>query len=70
MKQLKKYPIHQCAFYKCRSKKKLASLLKTDLKNLNRLSKSIEQEYYTFNKKRKITAPKKELKAIQKRVLS
>ncbi|PZJ38543.1 hypothetical protein [Staphylococcus aureus] len=52
MKQFKKYPIHQCAFYKCKSKKKLASLLKTDLKNLNRLSKSIEQEYYTFNKKR------------------
>lgn len=59
LKQLKTYPIHQCAFYKCKSKKKLARLLKTDLNNLNRLSKSIEQEYYTFNNKRQITAPKK-----------
>ncbi len=70
LKQLKTYPIHQCAFYKCKSKKKLARLLKTDLNNLNRLSKSIEQEYYTFNNKRQITAPKKELKVIQKRVLN
>ena len=56
-------------FYKCKSKKKLARLLKTDLNNLNRLSKSIEQEYYTFNNKRQITALKR-VESYTKRVLN
>lgn len=72
MNRSKTYPIHQCVFYKCKSKKKLANLLKVDYDKLFNLSRNIEEEYFSFhsNKRRQITAPKKELKVIQKRILN
>jgi len=70
---VKKYPIEQSALYKCRSLRRLNALLFLDID-----SKQIAdiKKYYCFeiNKKdgiakRKITAPTKKLKTVQKRVL-
>lgn len=70
---VKKYPIEQSALYKCRSLRRLNALLflDTDSKQIADIKK-----YYSFeiNKKdgiakRKITAPTKKLKTVQKRVL-
>lgn len=74
---IKLYPINQCALYKCSSKKKLASLLNSNLAELKDLTVNIDKNYYNFYQdkkgttdKRKITAPEEELKRLQKRVLS
>ena len=70
-----KYPIHQCALYKCKSKKKLESLLTIEPGNLKNIQHTIK--YHSFDiykknsdEKRRITAPKRTLKAVQKRTLS
>src|SRR5690625_1839781 len=74
---IKLYPLNQCALYKCKSKRKLASLLNSNLVELKDVIFNIEKNYYKFSRekkdtgeKRKITAPEKELKRIQKRILS
>lgn len=72
---LKKYDITQCAFYKCRTKKRLAFLLCLSLKELEHISGIIEYHSFEIDKKnseekRKITAPSKELKTIQRRILA
>ena len=70
-----KYPIHQCAFYKCTTKKKLESLLTIEPGGLKNIQHTIK--YHSFdidkknsNEKRRITAPERTLKAVQKRILS
>lgn len=76
MKQVKpKYPINQCALYKCSSKRKLESLLTIEPGGLKNIQcaiqyRSFEIDKKNTNEKRKITAPAKELKAIQARILA
>lgn len=70
-----KYPIHQCALYKCQSKKKLETVLTIepgDLKNIQHAIKyhSFEIDKKNSDEKRRITAPERNLKAVQKRILS
>ena len=69
-----RYPLNQCALFKCSSKRRLESLLflkQGSLKNLQSL-----YQYYEFEiskkhsaEKRNITAPNCDLKQIQKRIL-
>ena len=76
MKAIKpKYPIDQCALYKCRSRKKLEALLTIEPGGLRNIQHAIK--YHSFeidktnsNEKRKISAPGYTLKAVQKRILS
>lgn len=70
-----KYPIHQCALYKCKSKKKLESLLTIEPGDLKNIQHSIKYHSFEIDKKnsdekRRITAPERTLKAVQKRILS
>ena len=70
-----KYPIHQCALYKCKTKKKLESLLTIEPGNLKNIQHAIKYHSFDIDKKhttekRKITAPDRKLKLIQKRILS
>ncbi|MEB5759847.1 reverse transcriptase family protein [Mammaliicoccus sciuri] len=71
------YNINQSALYKCRSKKRLAKLLKTDLKTIQKIAKGIEFYYNSFSmgkkdskKIRKVDAPDNQLKRIQKNILN
>jgi len=70
-KEIKRYPLNQSQLYKCKSKKKLASLLHTDLNELKKISN--DPKYHTFNKTKKnstelrvINAPQYKLKELQK----
>ncbi|MCC8157839.1 MAG: hypothetical protein LIO50_01215, partial [Phascolarctobacterium sp.] len=70
---MKKYELNQIALYKCRTKRRLAELLLVNLKDLIKLGEM--PVYYTFFKdkkdsidKRKITAPVKKLRSVQKRI--
>lgn len=70
-----KYPIHQCALYKCKSKKKLESLLTIEPGDLRNIQHAIKYHSFDIDKKnsaekRRITAPERTLKAVQKRILS
>lgn len=70
-----RYPINQCALYKCRSRKRLETLLSIepgDLKNIHCAIKyhAFEIEKKNSDEKRKITAPDKVLKDVQRRVLT
>lgn len=72
-KETKKYDINQCVFYKCMSKKRLAEKLLIDYEELKNLSSIIGYSSFSIGKrdgdKRAITAPKRKLKHIQKRIL-
>ena len=73
-RSLKKYDITQCAFYKCRTKKRLAFLLHLELKELEHIDGTIGYHSFEIDKKdskekRKITAPNKNLKKVQRRIL-
>ena len=72
---LKKYEITQCALYKCKSKRRLEKLLLLEqgaIKNINNIINyhSFEIDKKGSMEKRKILAPDKNLKIIQKRILS
>lgn len=69
-----RYDINQCVLYKCRSKKKLISLLDISSNEYDDISNV--SSYHSFNickkdinEKRTITAPDNRLKIIQKRLL-
>lgn len=70
---IKKYDITQCALYKCSNKKRLERLLLLESGELSHITSDIK--YHSFNipkkdgSKREITAPDKELKKTQKRIL-
>lgn len=72
-KRKKSYPIHQCALYKCRTKKKLFELLQTTPTKLAEL-RSAPKLYHPLKKPKKdgtyreVLAPRGDLKRIQKRV--
>ncbi|MBN3018219.1 RNA-directed DNA polymerase [Ruthenibacterium lactatiformans] len=71
---LKKYDITQCALYKCRTKKRLEYLLRLESGSLKMIDSIIEYHKFETDKKhstekRKITAPNKALKTVQKRIL-
>lgn len=70
----KKYDITQCALYKCRTKRRLSLVLCLDIKELVHISGIVEYHSFEIDKKnsdekRKITAPNKELKKVQRRIL-
>lgn len=70
-----KYPIEQCALYKCRTRKRLESLLTIESGGLKNIQFAIKYRSFEIDKKnsdekRKITAPEQTLKAVQKRILS
>lgn len=76
MKQLpKKYDITQCALYKCRNKRRLEHLLQLEPGGLKRIDEIIGYHSFQIDKKnssekRKIMAPDRTLKLVQKRILS
>lgn len=76
MKQVKpKYPINQCALYKCNTKRKLESLLTIEPGGLKNIQYAIQYRSFEIdkkntNEKRKITAPAKTIKAVQTRILT
>lgn len=69
----KSYPIHQCALYKCRTKKKLFELLQTTPTKLKEL-RAAPRLYRPMKKPKKdgtfreVLAPRGDLKRIQKRI--
>ena len=70
----KKYDIKQCALYKCRSKKRLELLLTLEAGDLRLINSLIQYHKFKIDKKgttekRDITAPNKDLKQIQARIL-
>lgn len=70
-----KYPIDQCALYKCNRRKKLESLLTIEPGGLKDIQYAIKYRSFEIAKKhsdekRKITAPERTLKLVQKRILS
>lgn len=73
MKNMRKYSLNQCALYKCRSKRRLAEILRISIDDLHHIRNLIQ--YYTFSRDKKdgdqriITAPRDNLKKIQKRIL-
>ena len=71
----RRYDINQCALYKCKSKKKLALFLKLEYDDLKQLKDNLVYHSFEIDKpnspdKRHITAPCKNLKSIQSRILS
>lgn len=76
MKQTKpKYPISQCALYKCNSKRKLEQLLTIEPGDLKNIQYAIQYRSFEIDKKnttekRKITAPAHTIKAVQARILA
>lgn len=71
---IRKYDITQCALYKCRTKKRLEHILCLESGGLRMIDGIIEYHKFEIdkkhsNEKREITAPKKTLKAIQRRIL-
>ncbi|QCT03677.1 hypothetical protein E6C60_2966 [Paenibacillus algicola] len=69
----KKHELDQCALYKCKSKRKLAYYLKIDYEKLKTISNITLYHSFSLQKNdgdpRLITAPKAELKKLQKRIL-
>lgn len=70
------YNINQSALYRCRSKRKLAELLKCDLKTMQQMAKDIKLYYNSFpmskkdsEKVREVDAPNEQLKRTQKNIL-
>ena len=70
---IKKYDITQCALYKCSNKKRLERFLLLEPGCLKCVAEDIKYHSFSIPKKdgseREITAPDKELKRIQKRIL-
>lgn len=71
---IRKYDITQCALYKCRNKHRLERLLHLkdgELKHIGTIIKyhSFEMDKKHSNEKRQITAPRKTLKTVQRRIL-
>lgn len=71
----RRYDINQCALYKCKSKKRLALLLKVQYAELKQVNDNLQYHLFEINKsnsteKRLITAPHEHLKSIQSRILS
>lgn len=69
-----RYPITQCALYKCKSKKKLAFFLNSSIPELREIQRTPEYHTFTIDKqnstdKREISAPSAPLKKVQKRIL-
>ncbi|WP_312645430.1 reverse transcriptase family protein [Hydrogenoanaerobacterium sp.] len=72
--RFKRYSIAQCALYKCRSKARLEKLLLLEPGNLQLINSAISYHSFEIEKKnslekRKITAPDRTLKLVQKRIL-
>ena len=72
--RLKKYPLNQCALYKCSTKKKLEYFLKLEKGTIKRIEKMIQYREFSIPKKgssemRDITAPAEALKSVQRRIL-
>ena len=73
LKRKKSYPIHQCALYKCRTRKKLFELLQTTPTKLKELQ-AAPRLYNPMKKPKKdgtfrdVLAPRGDLKRIQKRI--
>lgn len=70
----KAYPINQCALFKCNSKKRLEHLLTIEQGGLKLVQSVIKYSSFEIDKKnstekRKITAPQRTLKQIQRRIL-
>lgn len=70
----KKYPLNQCALYKCNSKRKLEKTLTIEQGQLKLIDSVIKYSHFEIDKKdsaekRQITAPKYTLKQIQRRIL-
>lgn len=70
-----KYPLDQCALYKCRSRKKLESILAIEQGDLRNIQSAIKYSSFEIDKKdssekRTITAPKRTIKAVQARILT
>ena len=71
----KKYPLNQCALYKCNSKRKLEHLLTIVPGQLKLIYTEIRYSNFEIdkkdsNEKRQITAPKHVLKQVQRRILN
>jgi len=74
MNHKKKYPLHQCALYKCRSPMMLEKKLKTEKGVLDDISKIVVYNNFSIEKNflgemRSIQSPNRDLKTIQKRIL-
>lgn len=71
--KIKKYPLDQSRLYKCGSLTKLSEILHLSLEQLKELDSIIKYNHFKTQKKdgkdREITAPDKQLKNIQKRIL-
>lgn len=70
----KKYPLNQCALYKCNSKRKLEKTLTIEPGQLKLIDSVIKYSHFEIDKKdstekRQITAPKYTLKQVQRRIL-
>lgn len=70
----KKYPLNQCALYKCNSKRKLEKTLTIEQGQLRLIDSVIKYSHFEIDKKdstekRQITAPKRTLKQVQRRIL-
>jgi hypothetical protein len=73
-KPIKRYDVAQCALYKCRSQRRLETLLTLKKYDLNHIGKAISYHHFDMDKKgttekRKISAPDYNLKLIQSRIL-
>ncbi len=72
--EYKRYPLNQCALYKCKSKKKLAVYMGTDLCEIKMVLDTMKYHSFQIPKKngidmRDITSPCVTLKRTQKRIL-
>ncbi len=72
--KFKKYPLNQCALYKCSTKKKLEYFLKVEEGTIRQIDEIIQYHGFSIPKKgstetRNITAPAKKLKSVQRRIL-
>ena len=70
-----KYSLDQCTLYKCRSRKKLESILAIEQGDLRNIQSAIKYSSFEIDKKdssekRTITAPKRTIKAVQARILT
>lgn len=71
----KRYPLNQCALYKCNSKRKLEKILTIEPGQLKLIDSVIKYSHFEIDKKdsfekRQITAPKHTLKCVQRRILN
>ena len=70
-----RYPFDQCVLYKCTTKRKLYEYLKVDFFEMHAILATMHYDEFTKPKKdsielRTITAPSKNLKGIQRRILA